>query len=186
MKGLLAYARTVERVLAFVGAAAGWLFIVNALIIGIDVVTRRFGFQFPGLGSTRLQELEWHLHMVLFMLWIGLAYIRNVHVRIDLVVGNLGPRTRAFIELFGLLLLALPYCLVLLYHGWEFAWRAWVTGESSESITGLPWRWLPKAIMEFGFLLLLLAITAVLARLIVYLFGPAALRDQARPAQVPG
>jgi len=35
--------------------------------------------------------------------------------------------------------------------------------------------------MEIGLLLLLLAVTAVLARLIVYLFGPDALRDEARP-----
>ena len=47
-----------------------------------------FGFQLPGLGSTRLQELEWQLHTVLFTMWLGYAYLKNAHVRIDVFVGG--------------------------------------------------------------------------------------------------
>lgn len=184
MPALLAYALAVERLLALVGRLAGWLFILNVLVICTDVVTRKFGFQIPGLGSTRLQELEWHFHMALFMLWLGLAYLRNGHVRIDVVVARLSPRSCAWIELFGLLLLALPYCLVLLNYGADFAWKAWVSNEGSESATGLPWRWIPKSIMELGLFLLLLAVTAMLARLVVFLFGPVELRDRARPPSI--
>jgi TRAP-type mannitol/chloroaromatic compound transport system permease small subunit len=167
-----------------IGMAAGWLFVVNTVVICLDVVTRKFGIQLPGLGSTRLQELEWQFHMALFMLWIGAAYVRNAHVRIDLAVSQCAPRTRAWIEFACLLLFALPYCLVLLNYGADFAWKAWAGGEGSESATGLPWRWIPKTIMEIGLLLLLAAVTAVLARIIVYLFGPEALRDEARPPHV--
>ena len=60
---------------------------------------------------------------------------------------------------------AVPYCLVLLNYGADFAWKSFVGGEGSESATGLPWRWIPKTLMEFGLLLLLAAVTAVLARL---------------------
>ena len=181
MRSLLAYARLVELVLVRIGMAAGWLFVLNTIVICTDVVTRKFGFQIPGLGSTRLQELEWHLHMALFMLWIGAAYVRNAHVRIDLVVSRFTPRTRAWIELVCLLVFAVPYCLVLLNYGADFAWKSFVGGEGSESATGLPWRWIPKAVMEFGLLLLLVAVTAVLARLVVFLFGPRELADEARP-----
>ncbi len=181
MKSLIAYAQFVEAVLMRIGIAAGWLFVINTVVICFDVLTRKFGFQLPGLGSTRLQELEWHFHMALFMLWIGAAYVRNAHVRIDLAVSRCDPRTRAWIEFACLLVFALPYCSVLLYYGADFAWKAWVGNEGSESATGLPWRWIPKTIMEFGLLLLLLSVTAVLSRLIAYLFGPDALRDEARP-----
>ena len=184
MPALLAYARAVERLLALVGRVAGWLFILNVVVICADVITRKFGFQFPGMGSTRLQELEWHFHMALFMLWLGLSYLRNGHVRIDVVVSRLSPRTTAWIELAGLLVFALPYCLVLINYGADFAWKAWVSGEGSESATGLPWRWIAKSIMELGLLLLLLAVTAMMARLAVFLFGPAALREQARPPNI--
>ena len=114
----------------------------------------------------------------------GLAYLRNGHVRIDVVVSRLSPRTTAWIELAGLLVFALPYCLVLINYGADFAWKAWVSGEGSESATGLPWRWIAKSIMELGLLLLLLAVTAMMARLAVFLFGPAALREQARPPNI--
>jgi TRAP-type mannitol/chloroaromatic compound transport system permease small subunit len=186
MPALLAYARAVECLLTHVGRIAGWLFLLNVVVICADVITRKLGFQIPGMGSTRLQELEWHLHMALFMLWIGLVYLRNGHVRIDVVVSRLSPRTAAWIEFAGLLLLALPYCLVLVNYGADFAWKAWTGGEGSESATGLPSRWIPKAVMEFGLLLLLLAVTAMQARLVVYLFGPPELRDQARPLSVKG
>ena len=145
MPALLAYARAVERLLALVGRVAGWLVILNVVVICADVVTRKFGFQFPGMGSTRLQELEWHFHMALFMLWLGLAATPALRI---------------------------------------FAWKAWVSGEGSESATGLPWRWIAKSIMELGLLLLLLAVTAMMARLAVFLFGPAALREQARPPNI--
>ena len=184
MAALLVYARLVEGLLGAIGRAAGWLFLLNVAVICVDVVTRKFGFQIPGLGSTRLQEMEWHLHMALFMLWIGLAYLRNGHVRIDVAIGRLSPRTVAWIELLGLLALALPYCLVLINYGADFAWKAWLSGEGSESATGLPWRWIAKSIMELGLVLLLLAVTAMLARLVVYLFGPVTLRDRARPPNV--
>jgi TRAP-type mannitol/chloroaromatic compound transport system permease small subunit len=184
MPALLAYASAVERLLGLVGRIAGWLFILNVVVICVDVITRKFGFQIPGLGSTRLQELEWHFHMALFMLWLGLVYLRNGHVRIDVVVGRLSPRTTAWIELIGLLLFALPYCLVLLNYGADFAWKAWISAEGSESATGLPWRWIPKSIMELGLFLLLLAVTAMLARVVVFLFGPEALRDRARPPNI--
>lgn len=186
MRALLAYARRVEALLGHIGYVAGWLFLVNVFVICLDVVTRKLGFQVPGLGSTRLQELEWHLHAVLFLMWLGLAYLRNGHVRIDIAVARVSPRTRAWVELVCLLVFAVPYCLVLINYGADFAWKSWLTMEGSESSTGLPWRWVPKAFLELGLLLLLLAVTAMIARLVVFLFGSEELRAQAQPTYITG
>lgn len=186
MQSLLAYARGVEAALGRIGYLAGWLFIADVIVICVDVVTRKFGFQIPGLGSTRLQELEWHFHAVLFSMWLGLGYLRNGHVRIDLAVARMKPRTRAWIELVCLFVFAIPYCLVLINYGADFAWKAWVGGEGSESSTGLPWRWIPKTLLEIGLILLLAAVTAMIARLVVYLFGPQELSEQARPSHLGG
>ncbi len=186
MQALLAYSRGVERVLGTIGYLAGWLFILDVVVICFDVITRKFGFQLPGLGSTRLQELEWHFHAILFSMWLGLAYLRNGHVRIDIAVAGRSHRTRAWIELICLLAFAVPYCLVLINHGADFAWKAWVTLEGSESSTGLPYRWIAKTFLEIGLILLLLAVTAMIARLVVFLFGPEHLRDRARPLHLGG
>ena len=75
MEGLLAASAAIERALYRVSMAAGWLFLVCTVVIVFDVLTRKFGYQLPGMGSTRLQELEWHLHTALFSFWLGTAYL---------------------------------------------------------------------------------------------------------------
>jgi TRAP-type mannitol/chloroaromatic compound transport system permease small subunit len=187
MDRLLSASRTIERLLHAISMAAGWLFVVCTVVIVFDVLSRKFGFQVPGMGSTRLQELEWHLHTALFCFWLGTAYLRNAHVRIDILVSNTSPRRLARIELLGVLLFALPYCLVAIYFSYDFFHIAWQYNEYSDSATGLPWRWIPKGIISIGLILLLVAVIAVGLRLVVYLWGPERVRGAAafpgKPAQ---
>jgi len=152
--------------------AAGWLFIACTIVIVFDVLTRKLGFQLPGMGSTRLQEMEWHLHTALFSFWLGTAYIKNAHVRIDIAVAGAAPRTQAWIELLGVLVFALPYCLVAIYFSYDFTRTAWIFNEYSDSATGLPWRWIPKGIITAGLVLLLAAVVSVGLRTIVRLRSP--------------
>jgi TRAP-type mannitol/chloroaromatic compound transport system permease small subunit len=183
LKKLLAASAAIERGLYRVSMSAGWLFLVCTLVIVFDVLTRKFGYQIPGMGSTRLQELEWHLHTALFCFWLGTAYLKNSHVRIDILVAKAAPRRLAWIELLGVLLFAVPYCLVAIYFSYDFFRIAWQFNEYSDSATGLPWRWIPKGIISIGLVLLFLAVVAVGLRLVVYLWGPPELR---RPAAFAG
>jgi TRAP-type mannitol/chloroaromatic compound transport system permease small subunit len=168
---LLAASKAIERALYAVSMAAGWLFVACTLVIVFDVLTRKFGFQLPGMGSTRLQELEWHLHTALFSFWLGTAYVKNAHVRIDIALAGAAPRTQAWIELLGVLVFALPYCLVAIYFSYDFTHTAWQYNESSDSATGLPWRWIPKGIITAGLVLLLAAVVSVGLRTVVRLWG---------------
>jgi len=179
MDRLLSASKTIERLLHAISMAAGWLFVVCTVVIVFDVLTRKVGFQIPGMGSTRLQELEWHLHTALFCFWLGTAYLRNAHVRIDILVATASPRRLARIELLGVLLFAVPYCLVAIYFSYDFFHTAWRFNEYSDSATGLPWRWIPKGIISIGLILLLAAVIAVALRLVVYLWGPERLRSAA-------
>lgn len=169
MRRLLALCDAIDRTLAAAGRAAGWLFLAATAVICVDVATRKFGYQVPGFGSTRLQELEWHLHAALFSLWLGAAYVRNAHVRIDTAVSRLGARALAWLEIAGCVVFALPFCLVALRYGVEFAWTAWVRGEASVSPSGLPWRWIPKAILAAGLALLAAAVVSVALRRFAHL-----------------
>jgi TRAP-type mannitol/chloroaromatic compound transport system permease small subunit len=179
MDRLLSASRTIERLLYAISMASGWLFVVCTVVIVFDVLTRKFGFQIPEMGSTRLQELEWHLHTALFCFWLGTAYLKNAHVRIDILVAQASPRRLAWIELLGVLIFALPYCLVAIYFSYDFFRIAWQFNEYSDSATGLPWRWIPKGIISIGLILLLAAVIAVGLRLIVYLWGPDRMRGAA-------
>src|SRR5262245_19036563 len=115
MKFLLALSGAIDDVLERIARLTGWLFFVLVGVIVWDVITRKFGFQLPGFGSTPIQELEWHLHGALFLFWLGYAYVRNVHVRIDVFTANLSPRKAAWLELAGIFAFAIPYTLVALY-----------------------------------------------------------------------
>jgi len=173
---LLNTSHAIEALLGRVAMAVGWLFLVCTAVIIFDVLSRKFGFQIPGLGSTRLQELEWHLHTALFSFWLGVGYIRNSHVRIDVALTKASPRTHAWIELLGCLAFAIPYTLIAIYFSFDFAWISFVDNEHSASANGLPYRWIPKTFILLGLVLLLAAVVSVLMRVIVYLFGPERLR----------
>ncbi|MBC8006758.1 MAG: TRAP transporter small permease subunit [Prolixibacteraceae bacterium] len=179
MDRLLLISNAINVVLGRIGAAAGWLFLVAVAVIIFDVLSRKFGFQIPGMGSTRLQELEWHLHTALFSFWIGVGYIRNTHVRIDVATTNASPRTHAWLELLGCIVFAIPYTVIAIYFSADFAWISFVDNEGSESANGLPYRWIAKGFLFLGLVLLLAGVLSVLLRTIVFLFGPERLRGAA-------
>lgn len=188
MQALLAISAAIDRALMRIAGTVGWLFLLLTLVILFDVLTRKFGYQLPYFGSTRLQELEWHVHTALFAFWLGAGYVSNTHVRIDLLVTLARPRTQAVVELLGCLLFALPYCLLAIYFSLDFTWIAFVDNEASPSSNGLPYRWVPKAFITLGLILLLAGVLSVMLRTVVYLFGPERLRAQSafagfRPAE---
>lgn len=165
---LLRLAGHLERHVSVIGRGAGWLMPLLVLVIVADVVLRHWFV----IGSTRLQELEWHLHGALFLLSLGYAFLRGAHVRIELVHDRLSPRAKAMVELCGLLLALLPWCAAMLWFGADYAGRALLVGEASSSPGGLPMRWIIKSVLVAGIVLLALAGFARLIRAAVFLFGP--------------
>jgi TRAP-type mannitol/chloroaromatic compound transport system permease small subunit len=181
MDSLLAFSDRVDRLLERIARAFGWLFVALVAVICFDVLTRKIGYQMPGFGSTPIQEMEWHLHGMLFMFWIGYAYVRNVHVRIDVFTGHLPARRQAWLEVVGIIAFAIPYCLVATWFAFWFAEVSFMQNESSDAPNGLPYRWLIKSCLFIGLLLVCFAVASVLARRLVFLLGPPDL--SARAAQ---
>lgn len=176
MERLIALGDFIDRVLTRIGKVAAWAGFALIAVTIFDVVTRRFFV----LGSTRLQELEWHFHVILFTLCIGWAYMKDAHVRIDILRERLGERAQWWIELLGCILFLLPYCALIIWFSADFWHRSWLQGECSSSATGLCYRWAIKIFVPAGFSLLALAGVAVLLRKIAELFGPPGLRRQVR------
>ncbi len=109
-------ARKLEKVVGFIGQIGAWMVIPLMLVIVYDVIMRRFFV----IGSTQLQELEWHLHGLLFLLCLGWTYTKDSHIRIDILRERLSDRTRAVIELLGCLFFLLPYSWALIYFGTDY------------------------------------------------------------------
>lgn len=194
MEFLLNVSNTLKAFVIAVGRVAAWLALLLMLVILFDVVTRYmkgsewinnyqglrdfFSTIDPWASSTKLQELEWHLHGALFLLCLGYAYLKDAHVRIELLRDNFSLRLRAWVEMFGIVFGLLFYCYVVVNYGFDFAVRAFDRNEGSSAMTGLPARWIIKSFLPIGFLILALAGLSVLLRCFVFLFGPPHLRDE--------
>ena len=172
MQALLGVSDAIDRLLARIAGIFGWFFLFLVAVICWDVITRKIGFQIPGFGSTPIQELEWHIHGMLFIFWLGYAYTRNVHVRIDVFTSSKTPLQQAKLEIFGIVFFAIPYCLVATWFAWGFALTSFIQNESSDAPNGLPYRWFIKACLVAGFLLLDAAVLSVMFRKLVMIFGP--------------
>jgi TRAP-type mannitol/chloroaromatic compound transport system permease small subunit len=168
MSMLLKLSEIFRRQLEWIALISGWLLVVMACVTTFDVVARKFGVQLP---YTKLQELEWHFHAVIFSLWMGYCYTINAHPRVDTFTERLTHRSRAWIELWGCLLLALPYVALVSYYSLDFVASSYRLGEQSDSTVGLTHRWIIKGIYAVGLWLVVLGILSVLLRVIVFLFS---------------
>lgn len=168
MKTLLRIDEVTESAIVWIGRVTAWVAILLMIVIVFDVITRRFLV----LGSTKLQELEWHIHAVLFLFCLGWAYLKDAHVRIDLVRERLSRRSQLWIELIGCLLFLIPYAFIVIYYGVDWWHRSFEQNEMAASATGLPYRWIIKAALPIGFIILLLSAVGMAFRKIVQLFGP--------------
>ncbi len=141
------------------GNLIAWVYVFLVLII-ITQVTLRKGFS---SGLIIFEELQWHLYAVGVMFGISYAQVNNSHVRVDILYGGFRQRTKYIVDVLGILILVLPFIYIIFSHSLDFVGDAWRTNESSQSPSGLPWRWAIKAVIpvSFGFLAL-----AVVSRLI--------------------
>ena len=162
---LILISRYLEKIVSFIGKIGSWLAIPLIFIIIFDIVTRRFLI----LGSTKLQEMEWHLHTALFLLVLGYAYLKNSHVRIEIVREKYSTLVKSIFETLGVLIFLIPYTLLVIYYGIDFVQRSFSMNEVSSALTGLSHRWIIKSFIPIGMFMLFLAGLSILLRNIVFI-----------------
>lgn len=166
MSKLRKLSHALEALSEYSGRWLGWLVPVLTLIVVYDV-SMRYLFR---EGSVALQELEWHLFSLIFLLGAAYTFKHNGHVRVDIFYQRLGERGRLWVDTLGDLLFLLPLCLVIIQGAWPFVADAYLYGERSPDPGGLPFRYLIKAAIPAGFFLLMLqGIANVLKNLTVLL-----------------
>lgn len=165
-------AGAIEALSEWSGRAVAWLVLVLVLITVWDV-TMRYLFQ---SGSIRLQELQWHLFALMFLLGAAYTLRHDRHVRVDVFLRNprVGPRGRALVDLLGTALFLIPFCILVIKGSLPFVENSWHFGESSPDAGGLPYRFLLKAAIPLGFSLLLLQGIALIVRSVQILREPGA------------
>jgi TRAP-type mannitol/chloroaromatic compound transport system permease small subunit len=159
------------------GDAASWLW---PLLIAV-VVVNVFGRYVLGMASVMLEEIQWHIYAVGFL--IGLSYCADIdrHVRVDVLAEHWSPRTRAWIELFGIAFFMFPFVLIIAVESLPYVKSAWDFKEVSTSPGGLPYRWVLKSFMVISMALLSLAAFSRATRCTTLLFGfPRPLEERGR------
>jgi TRAP-type mannitol/chloroaromatic compound transport system permease small subunit len=115
--------------------------------------------------------MEWHLHAALFLLALGYAYLKNSHVRIEVIRESFSTKLKAILEVIGVLIFILPYTGLIVWFGIDFVSRSYGMNEVSAALTGLSHRWIMKSFVPMGMAFLWLAGISVLLRNLSYLIG---------------
>ena len=158
---------SLEKIVSIFGKLGSWLSIPLITIIIFDIITRRFFV----LGSTKLQEMEWHLHTSLFLLVLGYAYLKDAHVRIEIVREKYSVKVKAVLETLGIMIFLIPYTLLVIYFGIDFVQRSFSLNEVSSALTGLSHRWIIKSFIPIGMFLLFLAGVSLLLKNLIYIIA---------------
>ncbi len=156
----------IDRAIQKIGSYIAWSYVLLVLVIMAQVILRK-GFS---SGLILLEELQWHLYAVGVMFGLAYAQTTNSHIRVDLFYTGFRARSKYIIEIFGILVLVLPFISIIFLHSLEFVADAWRINEHSESPSGLPWRWLIKSVIPLSMAMMALAAFSRLYRDTVLLF----------------
>ena len=152
MDALQQLSRWIDALNQWVGRGVAWVTLGLVLVVFVDVVMRYLfntSFVFT-------QELEWHLFGFIFLIGAGYTLLHDGHVRVDIIYQRVGFKSRAWINLIGVILFLIPGCIMVITTSWKFTMNAFAIMEGSPDPGGIPFRFVLKGCLPLGFSLLLL------------------------------
>ncbi len=156
----------IDLINGLIGKGVAWLTPVMVLVM-FSVVILRYAFS---LGWIAMQESVTYLHATIFMLGAAHTLRQEGHVRVDIFYQRFGERGKAWVDLFGTLLLLLPVSSFILWSSWDFVADSWhILEKSQEGDLGLPLVYLLKSLIPAMALLLILQGIANLLRQLLIL-----------------
>lgn len=159
-------AAALDAVSGLLGRAVAWLTVVM-VGLGIWNTLARWGGRSAGidLASNGLIEAQWYAFSALFLFGASSTLRDDGHVRVDVFYARTSERTRAWIDLVGTVVLALPFCVTFAVLAWPGAVESFELREISPDPGGLP-RWPIRGLVPVGFALVALqAVSEAIKRL---------------------
>lgn len=166
MKFLLSLSRIIDTINIRVGRIVIWLTLIVVLVSATNAVVRKVFH----VSSNAWLELQWYLFGAIFLLAAGYTYLRNEHVRVDVLAQKFSRRTQVYIEIFGILFFLFPACALIFWLSIPFFYESFILHELSSNTGGLI-RWPAKLLIPVGFFLLILAGLSQLIKCIGFLRG---------------
>ncbi|MDG6774547.1 TRAP transporter small permease subunit [Thiomicrorhabdus sp. ZW0627] len=151
---------------------------LSLVVLMAAIVILRYGFN---SGSIAMQEAAMYNHAILFMLGIAYTYQQDQHVRVDVFYANASPTRKAWINLIGTLLFAIPSMLFILWSGWDYVSASWAIKESSAEPGGLAYLYMLKTLILIMAGLVLMQSLAIAARAWLEISEPESLSPPEKP-----
>ena len=166
MKGLLALSRAIDALTERVGRFVYWLILVVVIISALNATVRKL-FNY---SSNAYLEIQWYLFSFIFLVGAGYTFLRNEHVRIDIITGRLSPRAQNWIDVIGIVFFLFPMAIIIGWLSWPLFMDSFVRHEVSTNAGGLI-IWPARLIVPIGFALLLVQGVSELIKRIAFLSG---------------
>ena len=166
MKFLLAIAGLIDRLNERVGRTVLWLTLVVVIVSAGNAVVRKVFHT----SSNAWLELQWYLFGAIFLLASGYTYLRNEHVRVDVLSSRFPAKVQVWIEIIGIVFFIFPAAGLIFWLSLPYFYDSWRLQELSSNTGGLI-RWPAKLLIPVGFALLILSGVSKLIKCVAYLAG---------------
>jgi TRAP-type mannitol/chloroaromatic compound transport system permease small subunit len=166
MSALLRLCGVIDAINRFFGRVIIWLVLAATLISATNAIVRKLF----NIGSNAFLEIQWYLFAAVFLLGAGYTFLKDAHVRVDVVANRLSMSTRILIDIVGILVFLLPLCWFMIVFSWPILIQAYQSGEVSSNSGGLI-RWPVYALVPAGFTLLALQGISELIKRVAFLRG---------------
>lgn len=166
MNALLKLSRRIDALTERVGQAALWLVLVVVLVSALNAVMR-YTIDY---SSNAFLEIQWYLFGLIFLSCGGYTFLRNEHVRIDLVSGHFSKRGQTWIDIFGIIFFLMPMAIAIMVLSWPVFIHAIESSEMSNSAGGLI-VWPAHLMIPAGFFLLIVQAISELIKRVGFLQG---------------
>lgn len=157
--------RILEGLVAIVSVTAhlSWLLLIATIIANVVL---RYVFS---SSSVAVEEWQWHLYSYAFMVGIAYCLVQDQHVRVDVLAEHWSVRRRAWIDLFAMVILVMPFAFIIARDSVPFVEFSQRLNEVSRSPGGLGYRWVIKSVIPFAMTLLFIAAAARALRMFMLL-----------------
>jgi TRAP-type mannitol/chloroaromatic compound transport system permease small subunit len=166
VQNLLKISAVIDAFNTRVGQIVKWAILAAVLISTVNAIVRKVFNQ----SSNSWLEMQWYLFGAVFMLGAAYTFLKNEHIRIDVVTSHFAKRTRDWIDVVGHVFFLIPFCWIMIWHGIPFFQRSFAINEQSMNAGGLT-VWPAKILVPLGFALLLAQAISELIKRVAILRG---------------
>jgi TRAP-type mannitol/chloroaromatic compound transport system permease small subunit len=173
LRFFLAVSQGIDAVTTVIGKVAWWMTLAMVLIGVFNVVTRYVGRALGvSLGGTLYIVLQTYAYDFVFLMGAAYVFRKDAHVRVDIIFSNLRQRTKAILDVLGVLLFLLPFSVMGLYFGQRYVSTSWRANEINLNAGGVP-VYPAKTLILLAFALLIVQGVSELIKNLAYLTGHA-------------